>query len=385
MSCAVAHTVGVAGSTDPSPAISSLGSTGLGAQLWREQVSVGCVSQHSVCDLVFVLNLSQRIAVHRQAYILASPSQPHTSDNRTPSTSSLSSVQSVGDHTEASAVSASHRGVSPFLDLAAISRDRALRKTKALSPRPELTFKTRPSNGSSPSSLCSQSSSSPAQELSCSIERDVHVPPNNSSEVAFDSVPVDVPDPAPIDVPDPVPVDVPDPTPIDAPDPAPSDAAVSQCPPPSFSRPGSAAVPPQDQGVAAFEGRGDNSRPADGVSWVVTDKAPVADSRTLYTKQIKIRGLQVLMRWYTLKGPYSILHPPAYPSQTFEKEDLFIHISSSSIQTWIWDGFGWKSIKEGEPHPSLHDHALWLRPDGSPRWVTRKTVLTYKSRGKAVG
>ncbi|KAG1877157.1 hypothetical protein C8R48DRAFT_768705 [Suillus tomentosus] len=53
---------------------------------------------------------------------------------------------------------------------------------------------------------------------------------------------------------------------------------------------------------------------------------------------------------------------------------------------WIWSTqCGWEAVKENHVHPILPMHRLWLGATGEPRWVTQKTISTYKGRLKVSG
>ncbi|KAI0039650.1 hypothetical protein FA95DRAFT_1577460 [Auriscalpium vulgare] len=100
-------------------------------------------------------------------------------------------------------------------------------------------------------------------------------------------------------------------------------------------------------------------------------------------RELKIRGEPVTSRWYASTGTTMMALPPDYPD--VELGDVFVHTidSTEAIQLWLWDKQGrWAEIQRGCKHPSLAGRCLWLGSDGTPRWVTRKTMSTYASRKK---
>lgn len=101
----------------------------------------------------------------------------------------------------------------------------------------------------------------------------------------------------------------------------------------------------------------------------------------------KIRGLDRIMHWYDSRGCEPLLAPP--PCESLECGDLYIHQSLStptSRQMWIWSAQqGWQGAQECQAHPLLPMHRLWFSATGEPRWVTQKTISTYKGRFKVSG
>jgi hypothetical protein len=101
----------------------------------------------------------------------------------------------------------------------------------------------------------------------------------------------------------------------------------------------------------------------------------------------KIRGLDRIMHWYDSRGCEPLLAPP--PCESLECGDLYIHQSLStptSRQMWIWSAQqGWQDAQECQAHPLLPMHRLWFSATGEPRWVTQKTISTYKGRFKVSG
>ena len=100
----------------------------------------------------------------------------------------------------------------------------------------------------------------------------------------------------------------------------------------------------------------------------------------------KIRGTQLFTCWFELPvaSSHLCLRPPACP---FVKPgDLFIQgRNSPSVRIWIRTFTGdWDEIEKGYPHPILHSHVLHVLMNGEPRWITRRTASTYKSRSRAV-
>ncbi|KAG2140878.1 hypothetical protein BD769DRAFT_1662806 [Suillus cothurnatus] len=98
----------------------------------------------------------------------------------------------------------------------------------------------------------------------------------------------------------------------------------------------------------------------------------------------KIRGLDQVMHWYDSRGCEPMLSPP--PCESLECGDLYIHQTLSTPTTrqmWIWSAQqGWEDAEENQVHPLLPMHRLWFGATGEPRWVTQKTISTYKGRLK---
>ncbi|KAG1905089.1 uncharacterized protein F5891DRAFT_1183794 [Suillus fuscotomentosus] len=98
----------------------------------------------------------------------------------------------------------------------------------------------------------------------------------------------------------------------------------------------------------------------------------------------KIRGLDQMMHWFDSRGCEPLLAPP--PCESLECGDLYIHQSlstSNTRQIWIWSAQeSWEDAQEHQAHPLLPMHRLWFGATGEPRWVTQKTISTYKGRLK---
>lgn len=95
----------------------------------------------------------------------------------------------------------------------------------------------------------------------------------------------------------------------------------------------------------------------------------------------KIRGVNEFMGLIESYGTSSIETPPLCPfAQT---EDLFVHsYAPGQAQVWIQTSAGvWEKAHEGLKHPRLPNYRLLLL-GGKARWVTRKTVATYKYRSR---
>jgi hypothetical protein len=95
------------------------------------------------------------------------------------------------------------------------------------------------------------------------------------------------------------------------------------------------------------------------------------------THEHKIRGLDYFMRWY--KAENSTSGPPDLSART---GDLFLHQNdnASGLRFWIWDTGRWIEVVSGHQHPLFPDRVLHILPQGEPRWITRKTMTTYKGR-----
>ncbi|KAG1848459.1 hypothetical protein F4604DRAFT_1935408 [Suillus subluteus] len=98
----------------------------------------------------------------------------------------------------------------------------------------------------------------------------------------------------------------------------------------------------------------------------------------------KIRGLNQIMHWFDSRGCEPLLAPP--PCESLECGDLYIHQSLSTPNTrqiWIWTAQeSWEDAQENQTHPLLPMHRLWFGATGEPRWVTQKTISTYKGHLK---
>ncbi|KAH7903668.1 hypothetical protein BJ138DRAFT_102576 [Hygrophoropsis aurantiaca] len=95
--------------------------------------------------------------------------------------------------------------------------------------------------------------------------------------------------------------------------------------------------------------------------------------------EMKIRGVDHMMGWYRSTSTEDIIRPPA--CDDVRRGDIFVHRNqiSGKFQMWIWEG-RWLRAKDNFVHPALPGHRLWLREDGEPRWLTRKTFNSYKKK-----
>ncbi|KAG1850777.1 hypothetical protein C8R48DRAFT_778123 [Suillus tomentosus] len=132
---------------------------------------------------------------------------------------------------------------------------------------------------------------------------------------------------------------------------------------------------------------GPQARPSSPVNGSTSSHSPVATSTSqcnVRRVEHKIRGLNQVMHWFDSRGCEPLLSPP--PCEPLECGDLYIHQSLSTPtarQMWIWSTqCGWEAVKENHVHPILPMHRLWLGVTGEPRWVTQKTISTYKGRLK---
>jgi hypothetical protein len=114
---------------------------------------------------------------------------------------------------------------------------------------------------------------------------------------------------------------------------------------------------------------------------------PYSAAHSIRRVEHKIRGLDQVVHWFDSHGCEPLLTPP--PCEPLECGDLYIHQSLSAPtarQMWIWSAKRcWEDARENQVHPFLPMHRLWLGANGEPRWVTQKTVSTYKGRGKVSG
>jgi hypothetical protein len=99
----------------------------------------------------------------------------------------------------------------------------------------------------------------------------------------------------------------------------------------------------------------------------------------------KIRGLKdTYYGWFRSSGPVPIGFPCVNGADA-QENDVFVHIhGTGERQIWL-KGLRdfWQPIQCGHIHPSLPSYRLIVNVNGEPRWVTRQTMVTYASRGKA--
>ena len=96
----------------------------------------------------------------------------------------------------------------------------------------------------------------------------------------------------------------------------------------------------------------------------------------------KIQNLATVVGWFKSKSEQPLLAPPEGLNPN--KNDVYVHQSGQSIQTWIMVNGQWKSgIRDGFHHPTLPDYQLYMREGNEPTWVTRKTQITYQGCAKS--
>jgi hypothetical protein len=89
----------------------------------------------------------------------------------------------------------------------------------------------------------------------------------------------------------------------------------------------------------------------------------------------KIRGINRFTRWF--EGDNNGSGPSA--SLLAEVGTIFIVRGSGDL--WLFEKEqGWIRVEVGHAHPNLSGYILHLDAQGQPRWVTRKTIFTYKSK-----
>jgi hypothetical protein len=97
-------------------------------------------------------------------------------------------------------------------------------------------------------------------------------------------------------------------------------------------------------------------------------------------RERKIRGADHRMCWYESEGIGA--EPPQFQAQ---RGDLFLRTPASGNGTdarvWLWDADRWDEIKAGHVHPLFPGRVLYVLPQGGPRWITMKTLATYKGKG----
>ncbi|KAI0065448.1 hypothetical protein BV25DRAFT_1913499 [Artomyces pyxidatus] len=100
-------------------------------------------------------------------------------------------------------------------------------------------------------------------------------------------------------------------------------------------------------------------------------------------QELKIREQPLIMRWIMSSGTRRLDKPPV--STSSQADDLWVHVVETprEVQVWMWGvSAGWAPLEEGCTHPSLRQHRLLIRSDGSPRWVLRTTLVSYRSRDR---
>ena len=96
-----------------------------------------------------------------------------------------------------------------------------------------------------------------------------------------------------------------------------------------------------------------------------------------------IRSREEVTSWYCSRSSRPMDGPSVSPylySEALCENDLFIHTCSNGIQAWIWNGETWVPIKEGDPHPHITGYCVSFLEKGEPSWVTKKTIVTYRSK-----
>jgi hypothetical protein len=95
----------------------------------------------------------------------------------------------------------------------------------------------------------------------------------------------------------------------------------------------------------------------------------------------KVRD-QHYMTLYSSSSDRSISHP--YDVGKPDIGDIFLHKGGEVVRLWVLDIDGvWGTVQDGDFHPSLPDHRLYRASENNrPRWIHKKTVGTYRSRGK---
>ncbi|KAH7918995.1 hypothetical protein BV22DRAFT_1051360 [Leucogyrophana mollusca] len=101
-------------------------------------------------------------------------------------------------------------------------------------------------------------------------------------------------------------------------------------------------------------------------------------TRGLVRLEHKIRNIDFVMGWYTQAGAEPLERPPACPQ--VRRGDIFVYDLNGVYTAWLWDNGQWKQAHDNEPHPLLEEHRLRMLVDGTPSWVTRQTMSTYRGR-----
>lgn len=95
----------------------------------------------------------------------------------------------------------------------------------------------------------------------------------------------------------------------------------------------------------------------------------------------KIRDIDAYIVWYLSTGIERIAHPS---QSSADPGDLYLHREQGGdVQIWLRTlDLRWKPTNVGDSHPFLTGYRLHMLLSGEPRWVTKKTVTTYRGREK---
>ncbi|KAH7906301.1 hypothetical protein BJ138DRAFT_1117701 [Hygrophoropsis aurantiaca] len=119
----------------------------------------------------------------------------------------------------------------------------------------------------------------------------------------------------------------------------------------------------------------------------ISDSSNSRDSvaRTYIRMEHKLRNIDYVMGWFSSNKDENLEHPPLCAQA--RKGDIFVCKHNDVHRAWLWNDDQWKQVCDNEPHPLLAEHRLRLQPDGTPNWVTRQTITTYRGRlnGKSSG
>lgn len=97
----------------------------------------------------------------------------------------------------------------------------------------------------------------------------------------------------------------------------------------------------------------------------------------------KIRGTSSRAFYFPSAGIQPLSSPLPCPSA--EKDDIYIHSYEHGVQLWQHDNQGqWRMVQEGCDHPAIPDRVLHLTAKYEPKWVTRKTISTYRGRYRRI-
>lgn len=98
----------------------------------------------------------------------------------------------------------------------------------------------------------------------------------------------------------------------------------------------------------------------------------------------KIRGQDVSYRWSVTADDSPVEHPG--PVGRGAAGDIRMHRHSSGIQVWILEpsalssNLQWTIASHGHRHPDLDTHVLCCDGASLPTWVTKPTLVTYRSK-----